>query len=257
LNSSIDGIYNITIHRGILNSAEVILDTPTPGTVNDVNVSFTTTNVLPTDGTIVTVFPAEFNLTLGNIIASIIGVDSEIEMTISGQELTIERDGTGTDTPAGEITIMLSGVTNPATAGPTGDFSIKTTTSDGAIIDTSAAGTGVSPVIISGFLTDPSIEGVTNTSINVSFAPGNAVNVVCVAYANHTVPPASASVVYDATLGVGGVQAVSNPGSLLPAGVIHFSILEDLNSSQAYDVYCATNDAYKVKSDKLEAVTEP
>lgn len=103
------------------------------GATGNVTVSFTTANVLPLDGKVVVIFPAGFN------VASAAGatcstMDGGFATSVSGQSVTISRSG-GTSQSAAAETCLMSNIKNPVVSGPTGTYSLKTTSSADVVID--------------------------------------------------------------------------------------------------------------------------
>jgi len=108
------------------------------GAVGNVDVTFTLANGLPADGKIVITLPAGFTISSGG--ATAIGLagtsfDGTETVTVSGNVITITRSGGSSLNAGTNITIELTNIKNPATAGSTGTYAIKTTRSDGTIID--------------------------------------------------------------------------------------------------------------------------
>jgi len=133
-----DGTQQQTVNPGALTSTNVEPETLTESRVGDVNVSFTLTNPLPADGKIVVTFPSGFTINSGGTTA--IGgdgtnIDGGESVSVSGQVVTITRDNLGNEVTASTaVTIELTNIKNP-TAGSSGTYSIKTTTSGDTAID--------------------------------------------------------------------------------------------------------------------------
>ena len=114
---------------GVLSNANVAPASLVAGASGNVNVTFTMANPLPANGKVVITFPSGFDVSTNEISATSSDVDGTFyEATVSGQELTFERENDGTAEPAGAITITLTNVGNPSVSGATGTFTITTTT---------------------------------------------------------------------------------------------------------------------------------
>ena len=130
----------ITITPGALTSTSVTPVSLNAGAKGNVDVSFTTSNPVPKDGIVTIEFPAGFNLSQVTATASTVaGFDGGLAVSHDGQTVTVTRDGTGTDTPAGAQSFTLHGVTNPSVAGATDVFSITTQTGADVTIDAELA----------------------------------------------------------------------------------------------------------------------
>ena len=123
---------------GDLTGTNVQPESLVAGAVGNVDVTFTLANALPADGKIVITLPAGFTISSGG--ATAIGLagtsfDGTETVTVSGNVITITRSGGSSLNAGTNITIELTNIKNPATAGSTGTYAIKTTRSDGTIID--------------------------------------------------------------------------------------------------------------------------
>jgi hypothetical protein len=169
LKSSVDGEYKIPVNRGVLKSTSVTPDSLAPGTTNNVAVNFTSTNAIPSDGKIIVGFPPGFALP-ENVTATSQTIDGNFTVSKAGQIVTVERTGSGTETPPGTISLVLELVTNPGTARVTGPFAINTTRQDNAVIGTDP---GVIEVTIGGSSSSPSPSGSNSTSPSPSASPSS------------------------------------------------------------------------------------
>jgi hypothetical protein len=108
-------------------------------TTNSVDVAFTLADPWPADGKLVITFPSGFDVSGVAATATASGADGTFTVAVVGQVVTVTRGG-GTNTAAATpVTITLSGVTNPATAGVTGTFALAAQTSAGGTINVGTA----------------------------------------------------------------------------------------------------------------------
>jgi hypothetical protein len=108
------------------------------GEVGNVDVAFTLANALPANGKIVITLPAGFTVSSGA--ATAIGLagtsfDGTETVTVSGNVITITRSGGSSLNAGTNVTIQLTNIKNPTSAGSTGTYAIKTTNSGGTTID--------------------------------------------------------------------------------------------------------------------------
>jgi len=96
-------------------------------------VRFTTASIIPYDGVIAFYFPSGFNLSSALVTSSTI--DGTFTTSVTGDVLYVHRSGDGTNTPAGNITIVLDPITNNTRAVPY-SITIETRTNSGTLIDT-------------------------------------------------------------------------------------------------------------------------
>jgi len=107
---------------------------------SDVSVSgkhtipFITATSIPNNGKIVITYPAGFTV-LGATFDSWSGFDGGQSINVSGQVITITRDGTGTASAAGAKNIILNNITNQATTGSTYTGTVETRDSSNATLD--------------------------------------------------------------------------------------------------------------------------
>ena len=122
---------------GDLTGTNVQPESLVAGAVGNVDVTFTLANALPADGKIVITLPAGFTSSGGATAIGLAGTsfDGTETVTVSGNVITITRSGGSSLNAGTNITIELTNIKNPATAGSTGTYAIKTTRSDGTIID--------------------------------------------------------------------------------------------------------------------------
>ena len=143
-----DATQQQTVNPGALTSTDVEPESLNNNAVGDVDVSFTTVNPLGADGKIVVTFPSSFTISSGGDTA--IGGDGlksggatnggATVSDITGQVVTITRDNDGTAIAASTaVTVELTNIKNRSTAGSTGTYSIKTTTSGDVTIDEDAS----------------------------------------------------------------------------------------------------------------------
>ncbi|MCH7736649.1 MAG: hypothetical protein IH872_04515 [Chloroflexi bacterium] len=123
---------------GALTGTNVQPESLVAGAVGNVDVTFTLVNALPADGKIVITLPTGFTISSGS--ATAIGLagtsfDGTETVSIVGQVITITRSGGGSLTAGTNITIELTNIKNPTTAGSTGTYAIKTTNAGGTTID--------------------------------------------------------------------------------------------------------------------------
>ncbi|MEI6886719.1 MAG: PQQ-binding-like beta-propeller repeat protein [bacterium] len=104
-------------------------------------VQFTTASVLPKDGKVKITFPAGFNVSNATFINTLYTgattINGGFSLSVTDQIVTITRDNTGTATNAGNLSIKLSGITNPSIETDV-LLSVETLSSINATIDTAA-----------------------------------------------------------------------------------------------------------------------
>ena len=146
-----------TITAGALSSTNVEPDALDVSVVGEVTVTFTLANPLPADGKVVIIFPSGLALSSGattDIGAVGTSFDGSESVTVSSQTVTVTRSG-GTEVTAGSaVSLELTNVKNPTTAGSTGTYTIRTTNSSDTAIDEDTA---VSPDTIVEDVTDPTV----------------------------------------------------------------------------------------------------
>lgn len=128
-----------TITAATLTSTNVQPSALILGITNTVTATFTTVNPVPVDGKIRVVFPSGFTVS-GATSGSCSTMDGGwSSLAITGQTVSITRDGLGGVEPAGPQTCTISGIRNPVTAGSTGTYTIRTVTLGGISIDQDTA----------------------------------------------------------------------------------------------------------------------
>lgn len=144
---------DVTIDQDLAVSADTIVATSLSSTnvepasliaseSGNATISFTTTNYIPSNGKIVVTFPTSLGsgFVLGTpSVVSASGINGLFTVATSSNVMTITRTGTGNSSSAGAKTIVVSGITNPNSAGSTGVYQIKTTNSSGTTIDEDAS----------------------------------------------------------------------------------------------------------------------
>jgi hypothetical protein len=134
-----------SVEVGAISSATVTPASLVAGASGNAVLAFTTASELPANGKVVVTFPAGFDLTNTPAASSTSEIDGTFVTTVVGQVVTITRQNDGTDEAAGAITdLTLSNIGNPGVSGNTGTFTITTTDSSGATIDTLATVPSVS-----------------------------------------------------------------------------------------------------------------
>lgn len=112
--------------------AVVSLECYNAGGVGGGNITFSLSNPLPSDGHIIVEFPRAFGqVSSSRLMAS--GIDGGFSFSLDGFTIDIQRDGTGTVTPAGSIIrlTLVDGIVNQMFEGPSGVFPmIKTSLRD-------------------------------------------------------------------------------------------------------------------------------
>jgi len=156
----------VTILSGALTDANVEPASFDKGAVGNVVVSFTAINPVPENGKIVVIFPSGFALNSSAPTAVTAGGTyngtAYTSVGIVGQTLTLTGNNSGTGIAASDpVSITLSNIKNPTTAGPTGTYSISTTNNTGTVIDQK---TDVASDTIIG-LRNPSVT-LSNTVVN-------------------------------------------------------------------------------------------
>merc|ERR1711871_892134 len=121
--SSIDGIYNHTIRRGHIESAQVKYGSYQQ--VNNVTVTFTTFNAFPSGSKIIIGFPSTFNLTASTPSVFNAGYDLSID------EFNVTLVRTGDEVPVGTVSLTILNVTSKA---EDSTFTIRTVTADDLVI---------------------------------------------------------------------------------------------------------------------------
>lgn len=159
--STIDGPTTSSAFSLAGGTVESITAIPTPAGFSQTanyTIGFTPESELPLDGKVVVTFPAGFNVAGAAFVGA--SFDGGASVGVAGQAVTITRDGTGTNTAPGPLSLALSGIVNPAAAGGY-TLTVATKTSGGAAID--AAGTSSFFAI-----TGSTLAGVTSAPLDSS-----------------------------------------------------------------------------------------
>lgn len=124
----------------------VTLESYTAGYSGGANISFRTSNPIPSDGHVIVQFPNNFtsvNCTAVTTLGMDGGFSNSVYSGLDGYTVDVERDGTGTEVPSGTIVTVtiVDGVKNQQFEGESGVFpAVKTTLSDtGLSIDEASA----------------------------------------------------------------------------------------------------------------------
>lgn len=147
-------------------------------TSNTVTVTFTTVNAIENNGKILVTFPAGFNVTNANSPACST-MDGSFAINVNSQEVSLTRSG-GNPAAPGAHSCTIGNIINPASAGTTGTYTIKTTSGSAQMhdIDASVPGdTMVGPAAtLSGTNVQPAslVAGTSNTA-TISFTTTTAV----------------------------------------------------------------------------------
>ena len=129
-----------TVNPGTLTSTNVQPESLNNNVVGNVDISFTTVNPIPADGKIVVTLPNTFTISSGSTTAVVSdNFDGNVSVGISGQIITITRSGGSEIAASTAVTLKLSNIKNPSSAGSTGTYSIKTTDSSSTTIDQDTA----------------------------------------------------------------------------------------------------------------------
>lgn len=140
--SSTDGGNNTgwVFPTGTLSAVSVTPASLVTSANGDVSVAFTTENILSSDGKIVVVFPAGFDVSGVSAASSASDIDGSLAVAAAGQTVTVTRSG-GNALAEGTVVddLLLAGITNPAYDGATATFSVSTTDASNVIFDTASA----------------------------------------------------------------------------------------------------------------------
>ena len=92
------------------------------GATGNVTVDFTSVSAVPTTGDIEIEFPAGFNVSGAGLVSSS-NIAATVSVSAAGQIVTVASDAAGDIIAASTAAqVVLSGITNPQTAGTTGTF---------------------------------------------------------------------------------------------------------------------------------------
>ncbi len=129
------------------------------GATGTVDVNFTTTNLVPSNGGFEVVFPAGFNLAPVSSVTILSGPSGTLGApSVSGQTVSVQRTGGGTSYN-GMVSLRITNVTNPSATGMTGSYTVRTLDGVGVLID---SGTAPGDTITSGAGALNVIEGTVN-----------------------------------------------------------------------------------------------
>ena len=109
-----------------------------------------------------------------------------------------------------------------------------------------------------GFKEQPTLVSKSHDSVKIAFMPNAAKDVKCGAFPDGVTAPTADEVYAGTGNGGAGVGSGSGPAVSVVTGANNMTRVEilltisSLNPSQAYDIYCATDDDTKVLSDKLD-----
>ena len=129
--------------QGQLNNISVAPSNPKAGESTVYTISFQTSPTgngtdsgIPADGKIVLTFPAGFSVADVEIASNVSGLDGGYVIAVSGQVVTLTRDGTGSPLAAGaSATIKIASVGNHITAAANYTIQVETQTAAGTTID--------------------------------------------------------------------------------------------------------------------------
>jgi hypothetical protein len=154
------------------------LDSVVAGAADGAHVSFDITTPLPADGNIIVTFPGSFTFNAGgttNITTDTTTLDGTFAVSISGQSVTVARQGDGS-IATGSVSFDLSYIQNPPISGPTNVYQIMTTTNDTVSIDqilTVPQTPLTSADLVNPAVTPDSIIAGTVATVRVSFDTAN------------------------------------------------------------------------------------
>ena len=111
------------------------------GSAGSVTTTFTIGSALPSNGAVRVIFPAGFTVGFGGSpVASSPTLGSGLSVAVSGQQVTVTRNGLGTDLlPGSAVSLTLTNIRNPTVPGATAAYTITTLTSLLVTIETDAA----------------------------------------------------------------------------------------------------------------------
>lgn len=167
---------------GVLTTLEVSPASTTVSAAGDLSVGFTTADMVPADGVIRITMPSGFVLSGAGVNPAFpsspsTNFDGTATLSVAGNDLVIARNGDGTDSPSGAKRIVVTGVVNPPTAGPTASFPIATSTRAGDQIDTGTAPgiTITAGAITGGQVTPASLLTAATGNVGVAFTTADAI----------------------------------------------------------------------------------
>ncbi len=169
-----------TIVAATLTSTNVQPASLVAGASGQVTATFTTVNVLKSNGVVVVTFPAGFTVS-GATGGTCSSMDGSFATSVSGQQVFLTRSG-GTNEPAGAQTCTINAIVNPSIAGLTGTYAVATTANGGSVQDndmavaadtmTSGAFTGVDIDPLSSLATARTTVAISFTSANLIESDG-------------------------------------------------------------------------------------
>lgn len=101
-----------------------------PSKAVSATVQFSTTEInIPSDGKIKITYPTGFTLNSGGTtgVTSVVGINGTFSVGVSGQTVTITRNGDGTETAPNDFSLVNTFIQNPSTSGLTNVFEIVIT----------------------------------------------------------------------------------------------------------------------------------
>lgn len=143
-------------HAAALTSTSVVPASLTAGATSTATVSFTTVGDINPDGKVQVVFPTGFDVQAGHLGPINCSFTGGVTFGVSGQTITISRNGLGGTESAGAKSCTIGGVINPSVSGLTGTYTIGTYPFSGTVIDEDAAVTG--STIVAATLTSTNVE---------------------------------------------------------------------------------------------------
>jgi hypothetical protein len=162
---SADATTNITVASGTQDTLTGVSATLSNNVVSSTNVSYTvnftvpTGGVIPKNGKIKVTFPAGFNVA-GAGAGTPTGIDGTVTASVAGQDVTLTRNNDGTNSTAGAKAVVITGITNHATADSTYTFNVTTHTSASDLLATAASSAfSVNPAAITNLTCEPSGQG--------------------------------------------------------------------------------------------------
>lgn len=129
-----------TITAAALTGTNVQPSVSTVGITVTATATFTSVNPVPSTGKIKITFPSGYNVAGANG-GACSTMDGAFTTSVASQVVTLTRSG-GTSAAAGAHTCTINGIINPTTVATSGTYTISTSNSSDAVIDTNAAVTG-------------------------------------------------------------------------------------------------------------------
>jgi hypothetical protein len=167
-----------TASAAVLGGVSVVPSSTLMGATVNVVASFNANGNIPADGKVKITFPSGFDIStvVSADIAS--SLDGTFTAIVSGQTLTVVRMNDGTAQNGARTITINNKIKNPATAGMTGNYAIKTTDSADVEIDSNSGITGTNILPVTGSLTSASVVPASlvasaNSNVVVSFTAAN------------------------------------------------------------------------------------